>query len=198
MNINQNIIKVDDISQDLLNVFLEPYKEDCKYLKKAQFQYTDSRNLVDDSQITDQNLWLIKADFSIAESCYIADTGHFNSVEFNICYNQLFYIMIAYLLENKLLEVMKHWDLDIYKRRQLSDFLIVKFSSAFKKPINSNNFQGTLSINKYSSRRNLIILKTSCAFSDDNGGCSEGDITIAILDSKLEKHIDGFHKTVLV
>jgi len=184
MNINQKIIEVDEVSQDLLNVFLEPYKEDCKYLKKAQFQYLDYRNNLDKSKISNQELGSIKGDFSIPESCYIIDTGHFNSVEFNICYNQIFYVMIAYLLENKLLEVMKHWSLGMYKRRQLSDFLIVKFSSTFKKAINSNNFQGTLSINKYSSRSNLIILKTSCAFYDDNGGWSEGDVTIAILDNK--------------
>ncbi|MEA5549548.1 FcoT family thioesterase [Anabaena cylindrica UHCC 0172] len=186
MKTDIKIIKIDEVSQDLLNVFLEPYKEDCKYLKKAQFQYLDSG--CSDHKCS----WLIKADFSIGESCYIADTGHFNSVEFNICYNQLFYVMIAYLLENQLLEVMKHWDLDIYKRRQLSDFLIVKFSSTFKKPINSSNFQGTLSINKCSSRSNLIILKTSCAFSDDNSGYSEGEVTIAILDNKLENNLDNF------
>ncbi|MEO1375818.1 MAG: FcoT family thioesterase, partial [Cyanobacteria bacterium J06635_10] len=51
-------------------------------------------------------------DFSIPESCYIDDTGHFNSVEFNICYNQLFYIIIAYLIKNQLLEVMKDWNLE--------------------------------------------------------------------------------------
>ncbi len=118
MNINQEFIKTDVLSQDLLTSFLEPYKEDCKYLKKAEFHYPDPRNILDKSKIENQVLWLIKADFSIAESCYIADTGHFNSVEFNICYNQLFYVMIAYLIENQLLSVMKHWDLKIYKRRQ--------------------------------------------------------------------------------
>ncbi|MEO1375819.1 MAG: FcoT family thioesterase [Cyanobacteria bacterium J06635_10] len=79
---------------------------------------------------------------------------------------------------------MKDWNLETYKCRQLSDFLIVKFSSTFKKPINSNNFQGVLSINKVSARGNLIMLKTSCAFYDDNDGWSEGDVTIAILNSE--------------
>lgn len=85
---------------------------------------------------------------------------------------------------------MKNWNLEIYKPRQLSDFLIVNFSSKFRKPINSQQFQGTLSIKKSSARNQLIMLKTSCAFYDDNGGWSEGDVTIAILNSKNEQTID--------
>ncbi len=73
----------------------------------------------------------------------------------------------------------------------------MRFSSTFKKPINSSNFQGSLSINKYSSRKNLIILKTSCTFSDDNDGWSEGEVTIVILDGKPEDNFDGFYQTTL-
>jgi hypothetical protein len=197
MNINQNFAKVDEVSQDLLDRFLEPYKENCKYLKKAQFQYPESSHLLEESKSEHQGLWLIKGDFSIPESCYIVDTGHFNSVEFNICYNQLFYIMIAYLVDKNLLAVMRDWDLEIYQNRQLRDFLIVKFFSTFKKPINSDNFQGTLSINKCSERKNLIMLKTSCAFYDKNSGWSEGDVTIAILNSKSEKTVANSHESVL-
>ena len=36
-----------------------------------------------------------KGRFSIPESCYIDSTGHFNAVEFNICYNQLAYVLFA-------------------------------------------------------------------------------------------------------
>ncbi len=190
MDIMPKFTKVDDVRQDLLDVFLEPYKNNCKYLKQAQVHYPESSHLLDKSKSDRQESWFIQANFSIPESCYIDDTGHFNSVEFNICYNQLFYILIAYLVENKLLEVMKNWNLEIYKPRQLSDFLIVNFSSKFRKPINSQQFQGTLSIKKSSARNKLIMLKTSCAFYDDNGGWSEGDVTIAILNSNNEQTID--------
>ncbi|MBO3457406.1 FcoT family thioesterase [Aetokthonos hydrillicola Thurmond2011] len=190
MNIKQKFTKIDDVNHNLLSRFLEPYKENCQYLKKARFQYLEQSDSSDKSKNSSHNLWSIQADFSIPESCYIADTGHFNSVEFNICYNQLFYVKIAYLLDNKLLDVMKDWDLETYKRRQLSDFLIVKFSSTFKKPIDSSSFQGSLVINKSTARNNLIILKTSCTFYDKNGGWSEGDVTIAILNSHPEETID--------
>ncbi|NEP57132.1 MAG: hypothetical protein F6K31_08925 [Symploca sp. SIO2G7] len=197
MDINQEFTKVDDVSQDLLDVFLEPYKENCKYLQKAQIQYPPTNHSLDKTKSHNQGLWFIKANFFIPESCYITDTGHFNSVEFNICYNQLFYILIAYLVDNNLLEVMKDWDLEIYKRRQLSDILIVHFSSTFKKPINSKSFQGTLSINKASARSELIMLKTSCAFYDNNGGLSQGDVTIAILNRQSEQILNGDRESVV-
>ena len=180
MKINQNSTQVCEVSQDLLKLFLEPYKEDCKYLKEAQFYRENSSQ---DSR----KLGFIKGQFSIPNSCYIDDTGHFNSVEFNICYNQLFYVFIAHAIENQLLKVMNDWDLESYKYRQLSDFLIVKFSSAFKKPIDPRNFQGTLSINKCTARGNLIMMKTSCNFYDNNEGWAEGDITIAILNGESQK-----------
>ncbi len=93
---------------------------------------------------------------------------------------------------------MADWDLEIYKRRQLSNFLIVKFSSTFRKQINSNHFQGTLSINKSSERGNLIILKTSCAFYDRNDGWAEGDVTIAILKSEPDKNLYDSRESVSV
>lgn len=198
MDINQQLTEFNEVSQDLLNIFLEPYKNDCKYLKKAQVQYLDSEKSFEKSKNENKIKILIKGEFSIPESCYITDTGHFNSVEFNICYNQLFYIMIAYVLEKNLLEVMKDWNLEIYKGRQLSNFLIVKFSSTFRKPINSNHFQGTLSINKSSERGSLIILKTSCAFYDNNDGWSEGDVTIAILKSEPGKNLSDSRESVSI
>ena len=194
MNINRTFSRVEEVSQALLDRFLAPYKKDCRYLKKAQFQYPDDLeiNKLDD----ESGLWFIKGEFAIPESCYIDDTGHFNSVEFNICYNQLFYIMIAYLLEKKLLTEMSDWDLETFKRRQLSDFLIVKFFSTFKKPINSDIFQGMLSINKYSMRSNLILIKTSCAFYDDYGW-SEGDVMIAIVNNSSKHHSKRLQPTTL-
>ncbi|WYL98460.1 MAG: FcoT family thioesterase [Gloeotrichia echinulata CP02] len=181
MNSNQQSPKLNDVSQFLLDMFLEPYKDNCKYLKNAHIQDSKDGIPLHKWQNIDETEWIIKGDFSIPESCYIDDTGHFNAVEFNICYNQLCYILVAYLVENKLLDSMKYWDLKTYKQRQLSNCLIAKFSSKFKKQINARRFQGLLSINKSSSRGNLIILKTSCAFYDDNEGWAEGDVTIAIL-----------------
>ena len=43
----------------------------------------------------DAGLISAKGRFSIPDSCYIDDTGHFNAVEFNICFNQLAYVPSA-------------------------------------------------------------------------------------------------------
>jgi hypothetical protein len=192
MNVHQTSATVEEVSQELLDTFLAPYKEHCRYLKRAEFEYVDS--------VTSQERsWLINGEFAIPESCYIDDTGHFNSVEFNICYNQLFYIMIAHSVKHKLLAAMNDWDLATFKRRQLSDFLIVRFSSTFKQPMNSDCFQGTLSINRCSVRSNLIMLKTSCAFSDRNGGSgsgSEGEVTIAVLNDQSSRSPESIQGSV--
>ncbi|HEY9803485.1 MAG TPA: FcoT family thioesterase [Leptolyngbyaceae cyanobacterium] len=198
MNINQEISKVEDVSQDLVQLFLEPYKDHCKYLRKAQFQYPKIESIADTSKNKEQGLWSIKGEFSIPESCYIAATGHFNSVEFNICYNQLCYTMIAHLIDKNLWEAMRDWDLPTYKQLQLSNFLIVKFSSIFRKPIDSQHFLGSLSINKCSVRGDLIIVKTSCAFYDQNDGWSEGDVTFAVLNGKPKKQLDSYVESVAV
>ncbi|MGD1805487.1 FcoT family thioesterase [Dapis sp. BLCC M126] len=197
ININQKFSNVDNVSQDLVERFIEPYKENCKYLKQARFQYLAPIDLSEKLESRNQEIGYMQADFSIPESCYIADTGHFNSVEFNICYNQLFYLMIAYLVQNKLFKVMADWDLETYKYYQLSNFLISRFSSIFRKPINSDNFQGTLYINKYSARGHLIMLKTSCAFYDQNGGWAEGDINIAVLNRESEKNLNETKEVVV-
>ena len=178
MNISRIFSRVEEVNEDLLNVFLAPYKADCRYLKRAALQYPEHDEAT--GETSDKGLWFIKGDFEIPESCYIDDTGHFNSVEFNICYNQLFYILIAYLVQNQLLPEMRDWDLETYKRRQLSDFLITKFSSTFRKPVNSDAFQGMLSINKYAARSKLITIRTSCAFYDEHG-FSEGDVTVCVV-----------------
>lgn len=87
---------------DLLKEVLIPYKENCRYLQHASLEYLPSDPT---SSIQDERkiLLLAKGRFSVSHSCYIADTGHFNAVEFNICYNQLAYYFIAACIQHQLL-----------------------------------------------------------------------------------------------
>ena len=181
MDINRSFSRAEEVSKDLMGIFLAPYKSDCQYLKRALFYYPPQ-------ELFGGDLGFIKGDFKIPESCYIDDTGHFNSVEFNICYNQIFYILIAYLVQQQLLPQMKDWDLEIYKRRQLSDFLITRFSSTFRRPVNSAAFQGILSINRCAARGGLINVKTSCAFYDESGWC-EGDVTVCVVNQSAARSV---------
>lgn len=159
------------VSDSTLETVLTPYKLHCRYLQSATVEMPSNSTS------------LLKAHgrFSIPESCYIADTGHFNAVEFNICYNQLTYCLLAQAIDNQLLNVLRPWSLSEFKRRQLSDFLIVDFSSTFRQPLNARQFDGWVEINKATVRQRNIFMKTSCAFKDDSGATSHGGAVIVIL-----------------
>jgi FcoT-like thioesterase domain len=64
---------------------LQPYRANAKYLHAAELTYVRSDAAAND----EASLVVGRGHFTIPASCYIDDTGHFNAVEFNICYNQL-------------------------------------------------------------------------------------------------------------
>lgn len=173
--------RVETVDAELISAILEPYKENCKYLKKVFVNTGSDAGPNNDAGAS--GVISATGEFSIPESCYIRDTGHFNSVEFNICYNQFVYVLLAYCVEHRLLDAMKDMDLETYKRRQLPDILIAEFASSFKRPINSGYFYGKLTIRKMTVKRNIIFVRTECSFHDDNKGRSEGEVLLAIVDS---------------
>ena len=127
------------ISMQFIRRMLTPYRRHAQYLLHAQI-----------TSITPTPI--SKGTFSIPESCYIDATGHFNAVEFNICYNQLAYVSIGKLLmDGALCAAFPNWnrrvrlDFDTYLQRQLSSMLIVKMESRFLKPMNSQLFWGGIS-----------------------------------------------------
>src|SRR5215213_8356559 len=69
--------------------------------------------------------------FSIPFPCYIDDTGHLNSVEINICFNQLMYYLIAKCVQERALPAFDDWTMDDYWAKQLPDILIARFQSNF-------------------------------------------------------------------
>jgi hypothetical protein len=160
-----------EASQAVVERVLSPYKLRCRYLLRA----TAERNPCK------ERLVAARGEFAIPESCYIAATGHFNAVEFNICYNQLAYCLMAVCIEHTLLHAFSRWNLNEFSRRQLSDFLIVQFSSSFRKPLKSEAFYGRVEINRISRRQDTIFLKTTCHFDDRCGGESAGGALIAVI-----------------
>ena len=160
----------------LLARVLTPYKPHCRYLRSAVIRYTGARSIARAS-----------GTFAIPESCYIASTGHFNAVEFNICYNQLTYCLLAKCIEDRVLAAFHGWTLAEFSRRQLSDYLIARFFSAFHKPLTAPTFQGEVEIAQVAIRRDATFMKTVCRFSDHDGGRAEGGATIAILGSESAK-----------
>ncbi|MFF1978162.1 FcoT family thioesterase [Streptomyces sp. NPDC058198] len=159
--------------QTLLDGVLEPYKENCRYLKTARVE----RGVVEDAALA------AHCTFEIPESCYIADTGHFNSVEFNICYNQMAYYLIAKSVEASLVEPFVSWHMEDYWERQLPNILIADFRSKFRSPMRSSSFSGTLQFVKVTQRsgdRPLVLIDTVCRYADAAGGRAEGAVKLVI------------------
>ncbi len=160
--------------RELLSLVLRPYRVHCQYLRTAVLE------------VAPNQMPTVSGDFEIGESCYIDDTGHFNSVEFNICYNQLIYYLIAKSVQEDLLPALQGWTLDDFWRSQLPDIMITDFSSRFKRKMRGRKFSGSVSLadvvrlDQSAWWKPLIVLHTSCRFWDEPGGLSVGKVTIAI------------------
>jgi hypothetical protein len=127
--------------------------------------------------------------FSIDQSCYIQSTGHFNAVEFNICFNQLAYTLYAHCFATGFFQQNRpEWGdrLNLFnpasfEKNQLSSMLITNFSSKFKKEIRGGRFYGELEIRRIRAKGNCVFTTNHVTFFDDHGGFSEGDVTLAFV-----------------
>ena len=122
------------LSDALLASVLEPYKPGCRYLEHAVATFSD-----------DGPPARMHGRLAIPESWYIDDTGHFNAIEFNICYNQMIYALMAQCVVSGVTEPFGAMSLDEYLRRQLPDVLIHDFQSRFRQPMRaaaSENVEG--------------------------------------------------------
>lgn len=163
----------------LMDRVLAPYRDNCRYLKSAEISLA-APSMIDGAAIA-------RCEFGIDESCYIDDTGHFNAVEFNICYNQMFYYLIARGVQDRLFAPFDGWTMQDYWDRQLPNILITKLSSSYRRPINSRKFSGEIQLERVVQRGRgggadgqIILVDTTCRFWDDNGGDCRGDVKIAI------------------
>ncbi|MET1254635.1 FcoT family thioesterase [Aliikangiella maris] len=165
-------IKFND-DPDLMAKVLTPYKDHCQYLKIATVTSEGNRE--------NEEYLASSAMFQIPESCYIDDTGHFNSVEFNICYNQLMYYTIAKSIAENASPMFADWTMEKYWQKQLPDILIINFKSNFKRPINASRFSGEMEFIKTTFKKNIQFVNTIIRYWDDNNGYCEGAVDLAIV-----------------
>jgi (3R)-3-[(carboxylmethyl)amino]fatty acid synthase len=156
----------------MLRRVLRPYRESCFYLQAAEVRKSPGQAQA-------------HGRFSIAESCYIDDTGHFNAVEFNICYNQLGYYLLATCVDRTLFEALAPWTLDDFWQHQLSDVLIYDFGSRFRRMINPREFEGTVTFEEprvvtRPGKAPVLFMPTTVAFWDDRGGAADGSVKLAL------------------
>jgi len=172
------------ISEDLLTDILKPYRPNARYLKLAEITHFRDSDQVEKGA-KDVPLAVGVGRFAIPESCYIDDTGHFNAVEFNICYNQLAYVVFAKGVEAGLVHQVRREEVDApslteYKRHQLPAMLIVGIEGVrFFKQLKSSDFGGELTISKASSVGGAWFFSTSITFSDHEGVKAKGSVMLA-------------------
>ncbi|WP_399083225.1 FcoT family thioesterase [Streptomyces sp. BBFR2] len=157
---------------ELLARVLRPYKAHCKYLTSADVT-TDGERLT------------ARCTFAIPESCYIDDTGHLNSVEVNICYNQMMYYALAVAVREKLVPQLAEWTMADYWQRQLPGILIVRFGSRFPRPVDPRAFHGEFVLERMIRRTPrdgapLLIAETAHRYHDDQGGRCDGTATLVL------------------
>lgn len=168
--------KIDDM---LLQRTLSPYaSKGAIYLQAAHtdFKLSDTIGFT----FNEDKNYVVKGQFSISESCYIDETGHFNAVEFNICYNQLTYIALAHASSKHLLSCLQDLTLNDFYRKQLSNVYITRLESFYKRVINSENFIGVWRLKIAKKTQKMIILKTEIEFSDDGDGLAYGEVDLVI------------------
>lgn len=159
----------------LLERVLAPYKAHCRYLSQARVDVVECA----DGQRRPRAL----GQFSIPESCYIEDTGHLNSVEANIAYNQLMYTLFAVGVQHRLVPELGFLDVDAYLERCLPDVLIHRIDLRFKRPIDRLAFGGEVALVGANSSRGFALLKTETRFegASEIGGLALGRVDLAFV-----------------
>jgi hypothetical protein len=173
------------ISDAFVADILKPYRAHARYLKSAKITQFSDKALRDNA--SEESLISGTGRFSIPESCYIDDTGHFNAVEFNICYNQLAYVVFGKCVDAGLMHQL--WSENVqqhipssaeYRQHQLPAMLIVRVDGVrFFKPMKSDDFRGELSINRMTMLGQAGFFFTSITFSDCEGVKAKGSVVLA-------------------
>lgn len=168
------------ISDKFVADILSPYKPHARYLKSAEITRFRDKSPAD----TKGPLVTAAGRFAIPESCYIDDTGHFNAVEFNICFNQLAYVMFGKCIEAGIMHRLRSEDVKVlslpeYKRKQLPSMVIVSIESRYYKQLDSSDFRAELTIDKISSVGAAWFFFTSISFADAQGVKAKGSVVLA-------------------
>ena len=109
--IKQNIVRT-SIEDSFVQKVMKPYRTNTTYLQSAEFVQKPEEGL---SGLTMEGV------FNIPESCYIDDTGHFNAVEYNICYNQIGYVFLGHCIKHGLIPALSAYDEATFFEKQLSN-----------------------------------------------------------------------------
>jgi hypothetical protein len=186
------------IPPDFVKKILSPYKSlGTDYLCNASV--TQLGVFSEDEQGRDEDtvgevkpIITMRGSFSIPSSCYIQSTGHFNAVEFLICYNQLAYTTYGHLFSEGILAKLppgritdackgkiEKITIDQFFSKQLSSMFILRAETRFKRVIDAENFNAELTVDSVIYRSGVLFTNTKCHFTDSKGGSADGTVVLA-------------------
>ena len=170
------------ISPAFIGEILHPYRQHSRYLKEVTV--THFRDKTSEGPATAGGLITAEGRFAIEESCYIDDTGHFNAVEFNICYTQLAYVMFGKCVADGLMQRLRCERVEVptfseFKRHQLPNMVIVNIESRYYRQLDSRSFKGTLCLERVSPVGGAWFFFTSMTFADREGVKAKGSVVLA-------------------
>jgi hypothetical protein len=171
-----------EISPSFIAEVLRPYRPHSRYLKEAVI--THFRDKASEGPAGNDGLIAAEGKFAIEESCYIDDTGHFNAVEFNICFNQLAYVMFGKCVAEGLMGRLRFERVEVptfseFKRHQLPKMVIVNIESRYYRQLDARSFTGTLRLERVSPVGGAWFFFTSMTFADREGVKAKGSVVLA-------------------
>ncbi|MBE7173536.1 MAG: hypothetical protein INR73_23390 [Williamsia sp.] len=175
-----------EISAAFIARILKPYRENAKYLKSACILDYFEPSCGQEGSKDHNELVTIEGSFTIPESCYIDDTGHFNAVEFNICFNQLAYVLFGKCIQSGIFHrIVFDWEQRVnlsyesFLRYQLSSMFIAKIEGNFFRPLDSKNFKARLTIHRIMWTAQTAFVYTKISYQDERAGRSKGAVLLA-------------------
>ncbi|MDR7009977.1 FcoT family thioesterase [Paraburkholderia strydomiana] len=144
------------ISSSLKDSILEPYKQECVYIKEAFRDVTEDKSLVTIAEVC------------VPETFYGSETGHFNAVESLLCLNQLAFLTIAdFIVDNKpheFRESIRTTSLQIFKEHVLSRTFITSVGMQYKRTLDGQNVFMRLAFTALRKRAGMVFLASEFAF----------------------------------
>jgi hypothetical protein len=166
------------VCEAFLADILAPYRANARYLASAEITHVS--NLASRQAVQPRSpLMRGMGTFAIPQSCDIDDAGHFNAVEFTICYNQLAYVLFGKCIATGLLEDLRFLTFAEYKRQQLPSWLIVSIESHYLKPLNRERLYGELTLNRVVAVRRGLFFFTTITFADEEDVKATGSVVLA-------------------
>lgn len=170
-----------NVSTESLEQTLDCYLPDVRYLRGADVTHVEGF-FPFESELGNC-VAVADGDFASQPPWYIRDTGHFNALEFNICYNQLAFVLVRHCVELGLNSTLSdHLPREEFVQRMLPSLVILRYSVIFDRPMQAATFTGRLGLLKVVNKMQRLFLQTRFWVKPKCGSwCSRGDVTLAVV-----------------